>query len=279
MVFAALVLFPFDLLLSGDEWAAKLHGGGVAWFIALTDTRPGIVRLLAKLLVETAAVVPLGAWWVSRQVAAAGRAAAPWGRALGLGLLLGLVIEALQLGLASGVSQGLSVLTRGLGFAAGALLWRHADGIAVEALRAGLRRITGWVVPVYLPLLTVQFGWWRGAWMPIDSALQRLQHEIHFTPLYYHYYTSEATALVSLLAVLSSYAPVGLLGWGWHLGAGTSALLAAALALLIEAGRLMVAETKPDPSNLLIAAAAAGLAHALLRRLAAGLPGTGRGRA
>lgn len=271
LAFVAWSLFPFDLLLGADEWAAKMQRGHVAWLLVVADGSQGIVRPVAKLLIEVLAAAPLGAWWASRQAAgAAGAARRPdvGGRGLLLGALLGLAIELTQLFIASGISQGVSVLTRVLGFAAGVAAWHRSADVHVEALRALLRRASSVVLLVYLPLLTAQFGWWHGPWLGIDRAAQRLEHEVRFVPLYYHYYTSEASALVSLVAAVSSYAPAGLLGWAWHLGPGTSAWLTGLLSLLIESGRLMAEDTKPDPSNVLIAAAAAWLTHRLADALA-----------
>lgn len=266
LLYVALALFPFDLVLDADEWMNKLHRGQVAWLLVDTDTEQGLARQLAKLLVEVATVAPIGAWWAAR-VAPGVPPLAVAVRAAVMGIALGAAIELSQLFILTGLSQGASVLTRSLGFAAGAMLWVRIHDLHVEALRAGLRRATAPLMLLYAPLLTLHFGWWRGPWMSVSDALHRLQGEIRFMPLYYHYFTTEASALTSLLAVASAYAPIGLFGWAWHLGAITSAMLAANLALVIESGRLMAASTKPDPSNLLIAAAAAWLMHHLSHRL------------
>lgn len=267
LAFLAWALFPYDLLISPTEWTQKLQGSHVGWLLAGADKNQGLVRTVAKLLFEVLAAAPIGAWWASHHATAATQRRAAWGRALLLGALLGLAIELAQLFIASGISQGISVPTRALGFAAGALAWQRSADVHVEAVRALLRRATGVVLVIYLPLLTVQFGWWHGSWLGIDRAWQRLAYEVRYIPLYYHYYTSEATALVSLVAAIASYAPVGLLGWSWHLGPGTSAWLAGLLSLVVEAGRLMAEHTKPDPTNVLIAATAAWLAHRLVDTL------------
>ena len=137
-------------------------------------------------------------------------------------------------------------------------MWPHA-----EAVRAAIRRISGPGLAVYVALLALQAGWLLAPWLPVEQAWGRLLHEVRFVPLYYHYYSSEAHAVASLMAVGGSHAPVGLLAWAWHLHPGTAAWCAAGLAGLNEAGRLMASTTRPDPSNLLIAAAAAWAVHRL----------------
>lgn len=269
LAYAGYSMFPFDLVLSVGEWTGKLQSGQVAWLWVHGHAEQGWARGTAKILVEVAAVAPIGAWWASRVKPGlqANRLAVP---AAVLGLALGTAIEVAQLLILTGLSQGASVLTRGLGFAGGAWLWARWGTLHVEAVRAGLRRATGPLLLLYGPLLTVHFGWWRGPWMTVPDALQRLHDEIRFVPLYYHYYTTEANALVSLASVFSAYAMLGMLSWAWHLGAVPAAVLSAGLALVIESGRLMAASTKPDPSNLLIAAVAAWVAHHICQRLMSG---------
>lgn len=264
--FAALAMFPFDFLLSADEWADKLHGSNVAWLLSRGVPPSGLVSTLAKLAAETLAALPLGAWWASRVMPQRTRPgeALPIARALLYGALLGLGIELLQLTISSGVSQGLSILTRALGFAAGLLAWQHSGELHVETLRATLRRATLPILLLYLPLLVLHHSVWSGRWLDIDTALHRLDDEVHFVPFYYHYFTTEMRAVSSLVAAIASYAPVGVLCWAWHIGARTGGVMAAVLALMIESLRLMSPQTRPDPTNLLIAAFAGWAAHRLL---------------
>jgi len=267
VAFVAMVLFPYDLLLNAGEWANKLTGPNVAWWLARGDPPAGALMVLAKVVVEALTAVPLGAWWAATRVPARPGAAAalPWPQALLYGAALGAVVELAQLAIGSGVSQGLSVPTRALGFAAGLLAWHHAGTLHVETVRAALRRATLPALLVYLPALTVLFGWWNGRWLDPMAAWQRLATEVHFVPFYYHYFTTEMRAVVSAAAAFVSYAPMGLLAWAWHLGPRTGGATALLLALLIEGGRLMCVDTKPDPTNLLIAAAAAWTLQQLLQ--------------
>ena len=264
LAFAAWALFPFDLLLNAAEWQRKLQADHAAWLLADASQGLGTVQTLTKLMAEALATAPIGAWWAASRLAAHQTPRrASLGRAVLAGAALGLAVELTQLLIASGISQGASVLTRALGFAAGAWAWTHSAHWHVETVRSLLRRATGLIVALYLPLLGLQSGWGSGPLLGWDRAWQRLAQDVRLIPLYYHYFTSEAHALVSLVSTLACYAPMGLLGWGWHLGAGTSAWLAGLLSMVIEAGRLMTEGAKPDPTNVLIAAAAAWVAHRL----------------
>lgn len=273
LLFPLLALFPFDLLLNAQEWHDKLGGPQVGWWLAESSGELGAVRLAAKLVAETLAVTPLGAlWWAT---GTRRPAAALWAPALWRGLCLGVLIEAAQLAFASGQSQGLSVLTRALGVALGAAALRWQTRHTVESLRALLRRASAPLLALLLPLLVLLGGAWRGPWMDSELAWRRLADEVRFVPFYYHYYTTEMHALTSLLAVAISHAPLGLLGWAWHVRPAVTLVLTAVLAALLELAKLWAVDAHPDPSNLVIAAVAAALTQGLVQRLFAAAPASG----
>lgn len=273
VLYLALAMFPYDLLVSADEWRSKLNSDMVGLVLAGSALSGGTVRLLGKLAVETLAVLPLGALWAAgRGNPSTQRPGAP-GKPPGrlypalLGALLGLLIECAQLTIASGQSQGVSVLTRAIGFALGALAWDHRAAWQPESLRAWLRKFTQPLLAALVPLLVLYGGAWRGPWLAPADALRRLQYDVYFVPFYYHYYTTEMHAVVSLVAVSLSYAPLGLLGWAWHVRGGVVATMALLLSAAMEAAKLPSTNSHPDPSNLWIAAAAAWAAQALMHRL------------
>ncbi len=123
IAYLAFSLFPYDFLISGKELAAKLgEPGRSAW--VLSDSCGGIVRCSAKLFAEILLAAPLGMLFGMLR----GRdRPARYRRVLLWGLALGAAIEGLQIFLASGVSQGLSVLTRGLGAVWGLAFQRVFD--------------------------------------------------------------------------------------------------------------------------------------------------------
>lgn len=260
LAYVFLSLFPYDLLLSAAEWSARLTPDKAGWLFAGTCG----LGCWAKLVSEMLAALPFGLLLVRNS----GRP--PLAAVAVTGVLLGLTLEGLQLFIASGISQGASVLSRTAGVVLGAwlpTLFRHWDR---RRMRPFVRTALVLAVVPYAGALAGLNRWFDGPWASAATALGRLA-EIHFLPFYYHYYTSEAKALVSLLFQFSLYAPFGAAVWLWHQGAPgrfqrpwLTALLGAAVASLIESGKLFVASQHPDPTNVLIAAGAAGGFHAVL---------------
>jgi glycopeptide antibiotics resistance protein/O-antigen ligase len=260
LAYLFLSLFPYDFLLSPREWHDHLTPEKAAWLFAGSCG----LGCWAKMVPEMLAAVPFGLLLVNKSSRLSLVAAAS------MGMLLGLTVEILQLSIASGISQGASVLSRAAGVALGAwlpILFKHWDS----------RRMRYWVrTALVLAVLPYALGlawlnhWFSAPWVSVGAALGR-SADIRFTPFYYHYYTSEAVALVSLVFQFGLYVPLGAGVWLWSQGArsrsyGTwlSALLGLFAAAVIETGRLFVPGQHSDPTNLLIASVAAGCCHAVL---------------
>jgi hypothetical protein len=183
-----------------------------------------------------------------------------------LGALIGAAIEVMQIFIASGIAQGISVATRALGMMVGIIIGR---AWSVTWLTAWLPVARGAIVVGvlgYLLLLAAIAS--RNSWQA-DGALLRLS-TLNWLPFYYHYYTTEQIALISLMRNAILYTPVGIAVWVWRFsgmgghrtdlpGATLAFWLGALLALLIEASRLMNLSGHPDPTNILIGAVAAWL--------------------
>ncbi len=276
-LYVAYSLFPYDLLLSGQEVAQKLASDLWGWVVA--DSVGARLRVLVgSSVVETLTAVPLGLLF-----AHASRGRSPLAFALVAGAVLGLALEVSQFFIASGVSQGWSVAMRCLGCAIGAQLWRHRAQLDQAQLRRLLAAWVPWLALPYLLALVSFSGWFSSRWLGIDAGLGRLDGGVRFMPFYYHYFTSEAKAVFSLASVALMYAPIGIAAWarGWRLGPAMA--LGAAVAAVVETGKLFVFDSRPDPTNLLIAAGAVwlpvwlmGLAPALR---AAGRPSLAPARA
>ncbi|HSM22331.1 MAG TPA: VanZ family protein, partial [Rubrivivax sp.] len=262
--YVALALFPYDLLVSAAEVAGKVDGSLWGWWLAPAGDQREL-RRLAQLVAEALTVLPLGWLWARR----AGRSdGASVSLAAIVGLGFGLAIELGQFFIASGISQGASVLTRAAGFALAAWLWNHRAGWTVERLRSAAGRFGGWFVAPYVLAAVAVSGWFSGPWRSVDAAFARLLgDEVRFVPFYHHYFTSESAALFSATAVALLYAPVGVLAWARHGSASAAALAALGLALLVEAGKLFPAGMRPDPTNLWIAMASAAVTAGLLGRM------------
>jgi hypothetical protein len=255
---------PFDFVLSPSELEAAIRRESVMPFIS--PRCGGAVRCGAKSMIEVASFMPIG--FLLALIARNRRQPLP--RPLigaAIGAIAALVIEGSQVLIVSAVSQWLSVVTRAIGMAAGVYLGRswNAPTLA-RLLRIGpalfLAGGLGYV-------LSVGVAVWRGRWR-LDGALERLD-AVNWLPFFYHYWTTEQGAIVSVVFNAVFYAPVGAAFWLWRFresgghrtdfpGAGRAAATAILLALAVEGSRLLKASGHPDPTNILIAAAAAVLA-------------------
>jgi hypothetical protein len=124
---------------------------------------------------------------------------------------------------------------------------------------------TRWAALAYLLALPIVRGWTFGyaGRAQIEQTLDRM----NWLPFYYHYFTSETSAVASTVAVGISFLPVGIFRWSIQLSADhsaaqpspvwPSAVAAALLCIVLEAGALITANARPDPSNVFIAIVAA----------------------
>lgn len=257
LAYGAFSLFPFDFLVSFAELSEKLGSGNWGWTLAGIGGG-NVVVAVVKLTAESLAAVPLGALLIAR-----GRSAR---QAFGAGLALGVAVELAQLFLVSGVSQGLSVLTRGFGVLAGALVWERRAKIDLLYLGEGIRRHAIAATTLYLIAIAAITGWFDRPLRNLAGASQAFG-DVHFLPLYYHYYTTEQAALLSLVSVGLMYAPIGVLGWASFLGGGMAAGLAVMLAATVEGSKLFLNGLHPDPTNLLLAGIAAWLSCRLVQQV------------
>ncbi|MDO8959792.1 MAG: VanZ family protein [Rhodocyclaceae bacterium] len=263
VAYLAFSFFPYDFLLSATELTDKF--GSDAWGVLLAGQGQdrGMIALAAKLWAEVLAVIPFGLM-LGRSNAA--RRMPITRHAWLLGGLLGLLIEAVQFFIFSGITQGASLLTRLAGVYFGAVLWRERQQLRGWRLAAARAPIFPLLVLLYLLALVAVNGWFDHAWRGLDAARHVLA-STRFLPFYYHYYTTEQAALISFASVMLMYAPLGVLAWlrGWTpMGV---LWLAAVAAICVEASKLFLAGMSSDPTNVLIAAGAAWMAVHLLERL------------
>ena len=265
LIYLGLSFFPFDFSTAAAVFE-RIATGGTGWWIAQTNAaRP--TREALQVLGEALLTVPFG-------LALGG---APrllrWPIAGMLGIGLGIVIEVSQLFLLSATSQGASVLTRGVGFAVGAWLAPQAGAfrntLTVERLRTargcrGLALATRPCLPGRLGTQPCPRGW---------MVRTRCEPSLH-------------TLLLSLLheRVECADEPASMRGQlrlgghrrGFALGASAPPLhrgAAGLTATLFEASQLVLVGRHPDPTNVLIAAAAAWVAHLVFYKVRE--PGTG----
>ena len=161
--------------------------------------------------------------------------------------------------------KGVSLLTRAAGLPLGVALSRHVHLDNLAVLRPYIVRALLAAIPVYLVVLIWANAWFGAHWLGVGPARAKLDG-VHWLPFYYHYFSTETHALRSLLAVAAMYLPVGFGYWMWTLRATPAAahgsalipaLIAASLAAMMEMGKLFLPGKHPDPTDVLIAMAAA----------------------
>ena len=257
-------LFPFDFLISAHEIQRKLAGNYFS-FLPSPDRCGEGLRCGFKLIAEVVAVAPLG-FLLSFSMRKGGWALIRSGALIGL--WLGLVIEGLQFFLASGVTLGVSVLTRIVGIICGAAAGdrlKQSRPWPLLYLAAPWMPIAGLIYIALLFAVTLQG---KGPMLGVERGVERLG-EIYFMPFYYHYYTSESAAMTSLLGVASMFFPIGVMFWIWRVvrirefvgrGAVRVALLSGFIAAVLETAKLFFRGARPDPTNVMIAGAASVVA-------------------
>jgi VanZ family protein len=271
LAYLALGLFPYDFVVSAQEFAQKQAARGYGVFFA-QGTCGRFSDCVAKVIADIVAIIPLGVL-VSMIV---GRSAPhAYRTAVLAGLALGLVLEIAQLFLASGVSEGMSLASRVAGMAIGVAVHRHVRLQSLARLGPYIAPALLVGVPIYVVALMWANAWFTARWLGVEAASTNLD-KVRWLPFYYHYYTTETHALRSLLACIAMYLPVGLAYWLWTLrrsrvpGQGNAmvpALLAAPLAFAMEMGKLLVPGKHPDPTNVLIAMLAAMGAYVIAARM------------
>ncbi len=274
-------LFPFDFVVARSELAWKLGSDYYGWLLA--GDCPSMLRCLARLLGELFATAPLGVLASLAYPRLGSVKGSGMRRALVIGLLLGLMLELVQFFLASGVSQGLSVVMRGLGLMLGVALGRGLRHFGPSGVAKVVRILSLFAAVPYLVALAALAGWFDQAWLPVAQFGAELSG-VRMMPFFYHYFSTEAQAMMSLLANTAMYLPVGLAVWAWYRSASShdvawparggvvvASLLAGGLALALELGKVLAPAKHPDFTNLLIAAVAAVFGYLFMRWLESAL--------
>ncbi len=260
--YLAISFFPYDFVTSIQELTNKLHYGSDAFFIS--SSCGGLVFCNTKLVVEIFTVIPLGLFLAVLLERHPRRRSA----VMLIGFIIGIIIEIIQLFLISGIAQGVSIFTRVAGLGLGEFVYTKISTFKKPSITVNFKKYLSLAFVPYIFLLAPLNGW--KLFPPsFSSAVTEKIHAIHWLPFYYHYFTSEAVALTSLLSVFAMYFPIGLGVWLWYLPKNNSSykyiagLFALGLCFVMEAGKLFFLGKHPDPTNLIISFASAIITYAV----------------
>lgn len=252
--------FPFDFILSVAEFREKYLSTSWGWFIAPDFLGNGLLAVVIKVVAEGVAALPLGV------LLARMRPAVSQNQGWVAGLVLGSALEIGQFFVFSGLAQGISVLTRAFGVAFGVHLAHQRSVFNLGHMRRLLHRHVLALFVAYLIALMAIHGWFGHELRDWDS-IDRSWTATQFLPFYYHYFTTEQAALVSVVAVAMMYAPMGLLTWATYSVPLFAFVATLFLATIFESSKLFLDGLHADPTNILIGATTAWLVRRALRFL------------
>ncbi len=200
----SITLFPFDFLISIPEIQKKFQ----AWQ-AQPFSGSGMV-FWVKTMAEALLFVPIGGYIGLKYRQSRRRNL--FLLTLVVSLAAAIVVEFVQFFLVSGISRGLSVGVKSAGAVAGLGIAKLPLARYGHFLKpfAGLAVVCA--VPVYLVLCLKLNGWGVSGWVDTGSAMQRFDYHM-LIPFYYHYFTTETRAMVSLMMHFGLYLPIGAGGW------------------------------------------------------------------
>ncbi|MBX9965073.1 MAG: VanZ family protein [Burkholderiales bacterium] len=260
IAYLALSLYPYDFMVSPSEFEIRQALGRDAWFID-RENCGSLPLCMIRLGMEGLIAVPIGLWLRLRL-------RATWGGAFAFALAFGVGIELLQLWIFSGTTTGASALLRTAGIVAGFAVGPSLSEVPWHRWQRARAPLALVAALPYVVLVAYASGALGGPRTGPAGGLDKLA-TLHFLPFYYHYFTSEANAVRSVLGQLALYAPAGVLVWAIAGGRSRGSMVAASvlaggLALLVEGAKLFVAPLRPDPTNVLIAAIIAPVTLALV---------------
>ena len=154
-----------------------------------------------------------------------------------------------------------ALIYRTAGTVVGVLFIQRIRGKDLRKRHYYFSRYLPFVIPVYLLLVMYVSGVLSARWVGFDMATDRLEPR-QFLPFWNFYIVSKAHAAQSLVVGFFMYAPIGAMVWlrrgFWSSGGKFSAMLAFSLSLAMELGRMLGPGLRPDFSDPIIAAIAAG---------------------
>lgn len=269
IAYFGLALFPYDFIISKSDLQWKLLNGSYGWGL---DKCGSVMRCSSQWLAEIIAALPLGLLLIRLLHHEQIRPIHGFLIAVGIGTS----IEAAQFLIASGASTITAVFAKTAGISLG--LWLR-DPPSPKLAQYHARWIRSALILIAIPYLVVAAllnGWAKASWSDMELFHRNLDAQ-QYLPFYYHYFTTETEAVASLIGQTAIYLPIGIAFWLWH-ASGTAPLsrpprfglllTTAMTAFVIETGKLFIANTHPDSTNILIALGSVWLGQNLCQWLA-----------
>ena len=247
-------LMPFDITISICDLAVR-----ALELFGILFSAPGVGRgataMFLLIIADALTAVPLGMY-----LAVVGRQRTTrrlvW-RAIGVVFLIFIA----QLFVLGSEPFLISLFYRSAGVVAGVLFIQRIKGKDLRKRHYYFSRYVPVAIPIYLLLVMFVSGVLSSQWWTLDEATNALEPR-QFLPFWNFYIVSKAHAAQSLVVTSMVFAPIGVMVWlrrgFWGSGATFSAFLAFTLSLLMEFARMMKPGLRPDFSDPVIAAIAAG---------------------
>jgi VanZ family protein len=248
-------LMPFDFTLSLGDLALRALMLPDTLFAFPGEGRPLFMRFLL-LFAGIAAAVPIGMF-----LAVLGRGRTT-GRLLWRGFWLMVLVTVLSMFVLGATTYLLAIAYRTLGIYAGIRFIAKIHGKDLRKRHYYFARYVPMAAFVYVIAVALISDLFTRQWQSLDVALNALEPR-QLLPFWNFYIVSKARASESVVAHIVMYAPIGVMVWlrrgFWAKGGAFAATLAFALSMFIEVGRWLKPGLRPDFSDPIIAAIAAGV--------------------
>ena len=258
------MLMPLDFALSANDLARQVERLPDILARLPADGRPLLVKA-AVIAAGTLMTVPIG---MLLTLKGGGRLTA--GRSTSEATFIGVLMMIAVLGLSALVMSAaptvFSLTWRTLGIVIGAGFIRWLSRRDLEPVTAWLSRMSLWALPPYLLVLAAANGLASPRWLSVEEAIQAM-NGLGLLPLNGYTVVPKAAAARNIVTHAVMYAPVGVilwLRWPSRRARWAAAILAAILALIVEAARYLKPGLEGDINAVAVAAAAAWIAASLM---------------
>jgi VanZ family protein len=252
----AFVLMPFDFVLSQGDLLLRALELPRTLFSLPGAGRPPSFRALI-LIADTLAMAPVGMFLAVR-----GRDRSTFPLLL-RGFWLMVLMTLLQSLVLSAEVRLLAIAYRTIGVYLGILFIAKIHGKDLRKRHYYFSQYVPLAAILYVLAVAYVSALFSSEWIDFDEALNRLE-PWQLLPFWNFYIVSKAQATASVVAHLAIYAPIGVMVWlrrgFWGRGATFAGFLAFGLSMLMEIGRWLKPDLRPDFSDPVIAAIGAAAA-------------------